>query len=197
MPSSAFARKFACSAPTSSCSFEPTNVCITDCGFCAFYRSPADPESYVLSREEIFKKVEDMSITPKQAEAMLAAVGDSLGRKVPMTPKAVVEEMGDFIVKMEKKGGAAFRKVKSAELLVKLKGADVNKRLELINNALNQSHISGDTLVKLRRGALTLPPGATGDMKVSLKAWAKQAFARRAINSIEKKYVESQVGPLD
>ena len=29
MPSSAFARKFACSAPTSSCSFEPTNVCIT------------------------------------------------------------------------------------------------------------------------------------------------------------------------
>ena len=29
LPSSAFARKFACSAPTSSCSFEPTNVCIT------------------------------------------------------------------------------------------------------------------------------------------------------------------------
>jgi cyclic dehypoxanthinyl futalosine synthase len=37
----------------------PTNVCITDCGFCAFYRSPADPESYVLSREEIFSKVEE------------------------------------------------------------------------------------------------------------------------------------------
>ncbi len=37
----------------------PTNVCITDCGFCAFYRSPSDPESYVLSREEIFHKVEE------------------------------------------------------------------------------------------------------------------------------------------
>jgi cyclic dehypoxanthinyl futalosine synthase len=37
----------------------PTNVCITDCGFCAFYRRPGDPESYVLSREEIYKKVQE------------------------------------------------------------------------------------------------------------------------------------------
>ena len=37
----------------------PTNVCITDCGFCAFYRSPSDPEAYVLSREEIFLKIEE------------------------------------------------------------------------------------------------------------------------------------------
>ena len=37
----------------------PTNVCITDCGFCAFYRRPGDPEAYVLSREEIFQKVQE------------------------------------------------------------------------------------------------------------------------------------------
>jgi cyclic dehypoxanthinyl futalosine synthase len=37
----------------------PTNVCITDCGFCAFYRSPGDPEAYVLSREEIYRKVQE------------------------------------------------------------------------------------------------------------------------------------------
>ncbi len=37
----------------------PTNVCITDCGFCAFYRSPGDRESYVLSRDEIYRKVEE------------------------------------------------------------------------------------------------------------------------------------------
>ncbi|MFT7678009.1 MAG: cyclic dehypoxanthinyl futalosine synthase [Planctomycetota bacterium] len=36
----------------------PTNVCITDCGFCAFYRSPGDVEAYVLSREEIYAKVD-------------------------------------------------------------------------------------------------------------------------------------------
>ncbi len=35
----------------------PTNVCITDCGFCAFYRRPKHAEAYVLPREEIVRKV--------------------------------------------------------------------------------------------------------------------------------------------
>lgn len=39
----------------------PTNVCLTDCGFCAFYRSPGDPEAYVLSRSEIYDKVSELS----------------------------------------------------------------------------------------------------------------------------------------
>ncbi len=37
----------------------PTNVCITDCGFCAFYRKPGHAEAYVLSRDEVFAKVEE------------------------------------------------------------------------------------------------------------------------------------------
>ncbi|MFO1050800.1 MAG: cyclic dehypoxanthinyl futalosine synthase [Planctomycetota bacterium] len=37
----------------------PTNVCVTDCGFCAFYRSPGDAEGYVLPREVIFQKIEE------------------------------------------------------------------------------------------------------------------------------------------
>ncbi|MBI5853351.1 MAG: dehypoxanthine futalosine cyclase [Planctomycetes bacterium] len=36
----------------------PTNVCVTDCGFCAFYRSPGDAEGYVLPREVIYQKIE-------------------------------------------------------------------------------------------------------------------------------------------
>jgi len=39
----------------------PTNVCLTDCGFCAFYRSPGDPEAYVLSRTEIYDKVSELA----------------------------------------------------------------------------------------------------------------------------------------
>ncbi len=38
----------------------PTNVCVTDCGFCAFYRSPNDPEAYVLPREVIYQKVDEL-----------------------------------------------------------------------------------------------------------------------------------------
>jgi len=38
----------------------PTNVCVTDCGFCAFYASPKDEEKgYVLDRETIYRKVQE------------------------------------------------------------------------------------------------------------------------------------------
>jgi cyclic dehypoxanthinyl futalosine synthase len=37
-----------------------TNVCIIDCGFCAFYRKPASPEGYLLSNEAIGHKIEQL-----------------------------------------------------------------------------------------------------------------------------------------
>ncbi|MEO0652395.1 MAG: cyclic dehypoxanthinyl futalosine synthase [Planctomycetota bacterium] len=37
----------------------PTNVCVTDCGFCAFYRRPKHDESYVLDREVIYQKLQE------------------------------------------------------------------------------------------------------------------------------------------
>ena len=37
-----------------------TNVCVTDCDFCAFYRRPGDRrEGYVLPKPIIFKKIEE------------------------------------------------------------------------------------------------------------------------------------------
>ena len=39
----------------------PTNVCVTDCGFCAFYRSPKHAEGYVLEREVIVEKVREVA----------------------------------------------------------------------------------------------------------------------------------------
>ncbi|MHC4262453.1 MAG: cyclic dehypoxanthinyl futalosine synthase [Planctomycetota bacterium] len=39
----------------------PTNVCITDCGFCAFYRRPKHDEAYVLDREVIHQKLEELA----------------------------------------------------------------------------------------------------------------------------------------
>ena len=38
----------------------PTNICVTDCGFCAFYRSPGHAEGYVLPREVIYRKIEEL-----------------------------------------------------------------------------------------------------------------------------------------
>jgi cyclic dehypoxanthinyl futalosine synthase len=37
-----------------------TNICVTDCEFCAFYRSPGDrSEGYLLPKPVIFKKIEE------------------------------------------------------------------------------------------------------------------------------------------
>jgi cyclic dehypoxanthinyl futalosine synthase len=36
-----------------------TNVCAAVCDFCAFYRKSGDTDAYVLSRDELFKKVEE------------------------------------------------------------------------------------------------------------------------------------------
>jgi len=36
-----------------------TNVCINRCRFCAFYRDAESPEAYVLSEEELYKKIEE------------------------------------------------------------------------------------------------------------------------------------------
>src|SRR6185503_12006395 len=35
-----------------------TNVCITDCQFCAFYRKPGHPEAWTLTVDEVLAKVE-------------------------------------------------------------------------------------------------------------------------------------------
>lgn len=37
-----------------------TNVCWVKCSFCAFYRLPGHEEGYLLSREEIFQKIQEL-----------------------------------------------------------------------------------------------------------------------------------------
>jgi cyclic dehypoxanthinyl futalosine synthase len=37
-----------------------TNVCVADCAFCAFYRRPKHAEGYLLSFEEIGRKIEEL-----------------------------------------------------------------------------------------------------------------------------------------
>jgi cyclic dehypoxanthinyl futalosine synthase len=36
-----------------------TNVCVNKCKFCAFYRTEDSPEAYILTKDEIFRKIEE------------------------------------------------------------------------------------------------------------------------------------------
>lgn len=37
-----------------------TNVCVAQCDYCAFYRLPGHPEGYVLSRDRVFAKLDEL-----------------------------------------------------------------------------------------------------------------------------------------
>jgi cyclic dehypoxanthinyl futalosine synthase len=37
-----------------------TNVCVAQCDYCAFYRLPGNPEGYVLSKEQVFAKLDEL-----------------------------------------------------------------------------------------------------------------------------------------
>ena len=39
-----------------------TNVCVTDCQFCAFYRKPGDPEAWTLTVDQVLQKVEAAAV---------------------------------------------------------------------------------------------------------------------------------------
>ena len=36
-----------------------TNICLSGCRFCAFYRRPGDSEGYVIEREELHRKIQE------------------------------------------------------------------------------------------------------------------------------------------
>lgn len=37
-----------------------TNICCCGCGFCAFYRPARHPEGYLLTKDEVFQKIEEL-----------------------------------------------------------------------------------------------------------------------------------------
>lgn len=64
-----------------------TNVCSAVCDFCAFFRRPKSPEGYVLSKEEIFQKVEET----------IALGGDQILMQGGMNPALSLEWYEDLL----------------------------------------------------------------------------------------------------
>ena len=145
---------------------------------------------------DIFKQVERGSISPKQAEHMLAELGRVGG--APLTPQRTVEHMAHFFEGMEKGPGKAFRSIKTAELATTLDSMrDLEKKTELINEAYRSGQISGSTFRQMRQGSLKLPPSPTPQQRQELREWALSAWHRRAISATEKRLIEEQIGPVD
>lgn len=118
-----------------------TNVCITYCKFCAFYRPPGHPESYVRSKDEIFAKVEEM----------LARGGTTLMLQGGHNPELKIDYYEDL-----------FSSIKSRfdVYLHSLTATEVDHMAEVSGLTLQE------TLTRLKQAGLDSLPGGGAEMLV-------------------------------
>jgi len=108
-----------------------TNVCITDCQFCAFYRKPGHPEAYTLSVEEVLQKIE--SAARNGATTVLLQGGHNPELRLPYYLSIVSESRRrfpsvtpHFFTASEIQTVAKVEGLAVAEVLSRLKGAGQN-----------------------------------------------------------------------
>jgi Pre-toxin TG/Bacterial Ig domain len=99
----------------------------------------------------IMKQVEELKISPKKAEQMLASLKGS------PTPETIVKRMGAYLEGMEKTAGKKFRaihtsKLKDAVKKIRVAGptASANGALKMMNDALVAGKVTGTNFVKMR-----------------------------------------------
>ena len=95
-----------------------TNVCITDCQFCAFYRKPGDKEAWTLTVEEVMAKVDSRPragrddgapagrAQPRPAPRLLPVAGPRNGAPLPRRHPALLHRVRD----LHDRGGVAARR---------------------------------------------------------------------------------------
>jgi len=118
-----------------------TNICLADCAFCAFFRKLDDPESYVLTRDELAQKI----IETQQLG------GNQLLLQGGMHPKLKLEWYEDMLRWMKAEFGIHIHAFSAPEIHVFSK---INK----------MSH--GEVLGRLKAAGLDSLPGGGGEILV-------------------------------
>jgi cyclic dehypoxanthinyl futalosine synthase len=72
-----------------------TNVCVAQCDYCAFYVLPNKPGGYVLSREQVFEKI----------DGLLEAGGDLVGFNGGFNPKLPLDYYCDLFASVRERYG--------------------------------------------------------------------------------------------
>src|SRR5438046_58742 len=73
-----------------------TNVCVAQCDYCAFYVLPNRPGGYVLSREDVFAKIDEL----------LEVGGDLVGFNGGFNPKLPLDYYCDLFSSVRERYGA-------------------------------------------------------------------------------------------
>lgn len=148
----------------------------------AYGMNPAAVPPQLQASINIFRQVEKGTVTAKQAESMLAAIGSS--------PRQAVKDMGSMFETIEKVTGKATRgeakdMVASSVKQLSASGAPYwhNTALTEINNGLKSGTLSGGDFMKMRSEVIqdatrNLPADAVGP-------WAEAAKAKGLISAAE------------
>ena len=107
----------------------------------------------LVKTAEIFKKVEDLKISPAQAEAMI--------KNLPGAPsvQSMVKKMGGFLEATEKFAGKSYRAMQKGKLSGAVKKltnsvGDTTKAISMINKAMKNGNIEPTVFMKLRSDVL-------------------------------------------
>ncbi len=118
-----------------------TNVCWVRCKFCAFYRPPGAEDGYVLSRDEIFHKIDEL----------VAAGGREVFLQGGLNPKLRIEYYEELFSEI---------KARYAVHLHSLSPAEIIYIAHLANLSIEEA------IVRLRRAGLDTIPGAGAEILV-------------------------------
>ena len=118
-----------------------TNICVNRCKFCAFYRDADSPEAYILSKNEIFKKIEET----------IAQGGTQILMQGGVHPDLGIEYFEDLFSSIKKSFTIQIHSLSPAEISFLAKKADISVL---------------DTLKRLRASGLDSIPGGGAEILV-------------------------------
>ncbi|QQR80104.1 MAG: radical SAM protein [Deltaproteobacteria bacterium] len=123
-----------------------TNVCVADCSYCAFYRRPNDDGAYVLSKEDIFSKI----------DGLLAVGGSVVAMEGGFNPKLKIEHYEDLFASVRKRYGDK----------IEIYGSTI---VEVIFIAKSSRISLEEALIRLKEAGLRWIPG--GGAEILTDAW--------------------------
>jgi len=118
-----------------------TNVCWVRCSFCAFYRLPSSTEGYVLSKEQIFQKIQEL----------IDLGGTEILMQGGLNPALKIEYFEDLFTAIKARFPIHLHALSSAEInyIAKISGRSLK-----------------ETLRRLKAAGLDSIPGAGAEMLV-------------------------------
>ena len=131
-----------------------TNVCVTGCDFCAFHRPLGSPEGYLLSKDEVFAKVQET----------LDLGGTAVMMQGGLNPDLRIEYFEDLFASIKARFPITIHSLSPPEILyiARISGLEVRETLERLRAAGLDSLPGGGAEILVDRVRRAVAPKKAG-----------------------------------